>query len=55
MAQNLEIIPDPANESHYVLRGGTPIARFNTLDKAEKFLEGELAALMTEQELGMEP
>ena len=54
MANNLEITPDPANESHYVLRGGTPIARFSSLEKAEKFLEGELAALMAEQELGIE-
>jgi hypothetical protein len=50
MAQNLEIMPDPANKSHYVLRGGKPIARFNSLEQAEKFIESE----WLEQEQGIE-
>ena len=35
-AQSLEIFP--VNGSHYVSRGGEPIARFNTVKQAEEFL-----------------
>lgn len=52
MANNLEIIPDPANDSHYVLQGGQQIARFNSIQKAEAFVLLQLS-LSAEQELGM--
>jgi hypothetical protein len=40
MSKNLEI--QPRNGSHYVLRGGAEIARFNSLQAAEAFVIGEL-------------
>ena len=55
MANNMEIIPDPKNDSHYVLCGGQAIARFNTVEKAEDFVLLRLAlSEEQEQEQGVE-
>jgi hypothetical protein len=49
MANKLEIIPDPANDSHYVLQGGQQIARFNSIEKAEAFVQSQLALIAEEK------
>jgi hypothetical protein len=42
--QNLQV--QPKGGCHYVLRGGEPIARFNSLGAAEAFVLAELLNLI---------